>query len=174
MKYYIFFNFLVFAFLLTSCNGQNHNKSYYVGKIQKKVSKELRKEYGLESCCFGSKMLEEIEMISISFILYRSISKGEARNILVNSVEKVIEYVNSNEEIQPYLANIPFGPQNVVIIITIYDENGKRLYHPSLSNASSSIGRIFYRTNDPESNFGYKDVTTETFDQAKKLIIEGK
>ena len=156
MKYYTILYFLAFVFMTASCNSQNPSKSYYVGKIQKKVSKELRKEYGLQSCCFGSKMLDKIEMISISFVSYGPLSKDNARKILVHAVDRVIDLVNCNEGIQPYLANKPFGPQNVVIIITILDEKGNRMYHPSLSTASSSIGTVFFKTNDPDKQFGKK------------------
>ncbi len=165
--------FLLIIILFTfnsSCSSYTSDKVFYAGKIRKQVATKLAKKFSMKPNCFGGSMIDKITMLNIGFEIYRPLTQDEARQIIVESVNELVNAVNENEHIQQYLANVPFGPENVVIDIIIYDNDGNIFYHPNLSYVVSSIGTICYKYEDSEKRFKTKVEKTETFDHAKKIV----
>ncbi len=169
-KFFLLITMLLF--MTSSCSAYSSDKTYYAGKIRREVANKLAKKYSMQPNCFGGSMLDKITMLSIGFEIYRPLSQEEARSIIVDSVEEFTRAVNNDPNIQEFLEKKPFGPENIVIDIIIFDEDGTKLYHPNLSLVVSSIGTVMYKTNDPKKEFGRKLIITETFDEAKQLIEE--
>lgn len=81
----------------------------------------------------------------------------------------MVDLINNNEEIRPFLYVFPCTEKNVQVII--YNTNeGKGVFHPGMSTAQILKGVLTYMTVDAHKTLVYKNRYTETYEDAIKLI----
>jgi len=135
----------------------------------------LSPKYDMDPIGFG--MNGKFEHLSIEFQIFRPLKKDEARVMLMDCVEVFLNNINSNEAIRPHLKDYPFTYKNVGIVFYIRDKNHEKFFHPNISVARYSTGRVFFRTNDLEKKYQYKETYEETHEEALELVkkqrIEG-
>jgi len=140
-----------------------------------KIAKRLGKKYNIHPAGAGVSSPDGIvEHFGISFQLNRSLTKEEAREILVSCVGELLILINEDKKIRPYLRNFPFKIKNVSIYIFMTNRDGSDIYDPAIRIASSSHGKLSYDTKDKNQPYGYKSTTTESYEEALKAISEGE
>lgn len=141
-------------------------------RVLKSCAKTLSQRYGLKQCGEGASMMREIESFFLAFYIYRSLTKEEARAILMDCAQEVITTVNNDPEIQKYLLPGGFKKNSVQIQIYIKPDH-KKNYYPGLCVCAYNFGRFAYHTNDPDS-IKYKTSERETYMEALALLSEKK
>jgi len=134
------------------------------------TSELLKKKYGINPCGIG--MSGKFEHLSIDFKVYRSLSKEQARMILVDCVGIFLSQINHCAQIRPHLKPYPFTNKNVGITLFISEPGDKSIYHPAISVASWSSEGVHFRTLDPDKFFGYKEKQNETHAEALALAAQ--
>lgn len=168
--------FLLFA-LICGCQKSYLNdfnkpspKLKSANAVQKKVAVQLKKEEDLYPCGTGAQMLNQIEMLALSFDYYQKIDIQEGRKLLLRCVDTFLESVNIDEPIRPYLADYPFAPENLQIRIFVHDQNYKNFGPGSLSVISIVDGVLEYDIRDPETD-RLKTIYSETYEEAVQKIV---
>lgn len=105
---------------------------------------EIFKEFGLKTWAIGGKMINGIEELAGSFILFKPASQEEARQLLVAITEKLLSMVNSNDVLIPYLKQYPFSPNLVRINIDFRTERHHNYYDDSMDSIKLENGAINY------------------------------
>lgn len=139
-------------------------------KVRKNAADKLEKKYDLKLSGFGEGLMGNINLMYLSFQVNHSISKNDARNLIVNAVQDLLADINENEEIRQYLAVYPFDTNHVEIDIFIGTPENGNLYHPYLGVVSACRSNIEYSTDDPDKKHHYKAEETESFEDAVKII----
>ena len=80
----------------------------YVHEIINSFSKDMQKEYGLICVGSGGRMPHDVEEIDIMFYCYQYATIAEARQLFVTVTEKLVDKINQNEKIRPFLREYPF------------------------------------------------------------------
>lgn len=139
-------------------------------KIMDSAVNEVEKKYGLYGIGFGMRGKNKFEGISLEFQMDRQVTKDEARAILLDCANIFSEKINKNELIKPHLMEYPIDNKNVGITFYIEDENQTKVFHPNICVACWSRKGVYFRTNDPDVEYGYKETAEETHEEALELV----
>lgn len=142
-----------------------------VNTILKQTACSIVKKYKVSPVGSGAAMPNcVVEKLTLEFSSYKSpLTKDQLRELLIEFGEELLNNINSNKDLQPYLVSKPFTIKNVSICIYNYNQ-GRDLFDPDITVASLSKGVIYYKTNDPKDIFKYKNEYEETYEEAKKLL----
>jgi hypothetical protein len=137
--------------------------------ITAKTAQKIRKEKGLIPIGTGGGMMEDIEMMAISFNYYKEVDFDTARRFVVYCVEEYLTAINSSEKVRPYLHNYPFTAKNVEIRIFFYKPDRRDPPLGSITVASSIAGNVRYKANNP-NGYTLDTLREETYEEALKIV----
>lgn len=155
---------------ITSKRPQSSEKQQAANRIRNEVALKIRNKFGLFPIGSGGQTMHKIEMLMLAFECRRSLTEGEAREILVKSVEEFVSALNNDEQVRPYLAEFPSTEKNIEIVIYIQDVRGGQVSTTQeFDIASCEQGYIKFMASNSEK---YKLITLrqESFEEAKQLI----
>lgn len=145
-----------------------------VREVSNKYEKQFRglKFAGISESAPGGKYRN----IGISFDYYGKISKDKARKILVESSTELLEKINANVELRPYLKNYPFTRDDVTISIFVNKPDGKRIYYPEFSVFSFEKEKLRYKYNYKENSSipTYDLIEEESYEEARQILEQQK
>jgi hypothetical protein len=145
-----------------------------VGQILSQTAKSVDKKYKISACGTGISMPGGIvKEMGLAFDADQKFSKDQLRILLLQISEELLQNINSNVEIQPFLVKKPFTIENVEIIIYNKD-NGRFIYDPEIAVAAIDSGQVVYHTNDPENKFDYKNSYDESYQEALEIVQKGE
>lgn len=167
MKILAYIIFLIIVFPIFS-HAEGSDYVTYAHNITGKVSKKLEKKHKMSLFGTGGGMMHCVEMMSMSFEIYRSLNLDEARRLIIDCVKEYAQAINNDEKIRPYLKTYPF--KNVHIVVYIENSDGSNIYHPDICIVSYENKKVVYRTKDKNKKYGYKSEWSETFEEALQII----
>ena len=130
-----FISFLFCVFLFFSCDRRGRSVSDFPPyKLIIDFSENLKKETGLVLCCYGINVGHKphnvrygVANFDLSYNLFKDrkdmVTLEAARQVLVFSVEKFLNEINSNENIRSELDVFPFVSDSVNLCVYFMDEN---------------------------------------------------
>jgi hypothetical protein len=140
-------------------------------EIRGKVGKKLSKKHQMDLIGIGGGMIKTVNLICLSFQIDHPLERGEARYLVVDCVEELLNAINNNEEVRPYLKNYPFTTKNVQIAIFSINPDRSDVYDPYITVASiNESDKIYYRTSDSITN-RYKHEYTEPYEEARAKVL---
>ncbi len=141
MKIIIILLFIMSIFAITSC-AKAPPKEALVRQITKVYEQKESKKYELLLVGSGSAIPDQIHKFILCFYLYKKIDHIEARKIVIDLVEDLIQMVNENQKIQEYLINKPFNVKNYELDILLVDSDNEIIKEPYLGQISVKDGNI--------------------------------
>lgn len=144
-----------------------------VDTILNQTSMTLQDRHGIRPSGKGAAMPEGvISELVLAFDTKDTLTKTALRKLLLECAQELVNAVNSNPNIQPFLEESPFTVKNVQIIIYNHDKDGRELYDPEISTAQISEGILTYRTTDPVDDFKFKHNFEESYEEALRALSE--
>jgi hypothetical protein len=174
--------YFVFMILLTAFSGltaKEPDYCRYADEVTARYTREMKEKYGLILEGSGGEFLYDIQSVSLSFRLYEKYSVDQIRVIIVNAEKRLMEMLNDDKKIRPYLRNFPVTPVNATISLSCHDllDDDRGLVDaPYIAFTLCVNGKVFYRVNlrDPSGwkiNYpNYKLVHQETFEEACRIV----
>ncbi|CCB87955.1 hypothetical protein [Simkania negevensis] len=159
---------LIIAFL--GCSSFGHRFVDYeriADRITAKTAKKLEKQKNLRLIGTGGGMMNDIQMMEMSFQYFQEVDLQKARELVVYAVKEYLTDINSNEKVRPYLHEYPFTAKNVEIRIWIYNPDRSRLPSDKIYYISSIDGVLSYYIRGPEE-YSRLAVCEETYEEALK------
>ena len=142
-----------------------------VNRLLGKIASYLQKKYNMCPIATNVAMPRGVvKLLGLDFQIKGPLSKEELRKILINSVQDFLLFVNNNEDIQPYLENIPFEIKNINIIIFIVDSKGYGIENPHISNVDIRDDILEYQYIERTDIPRIKRREKESIDEALKLL----
>ena len=136
-----------------------------------KTARAIKKKHRINPCGQGASMPGgPIQKLALCFDTKDQFTKEELRKLLVKIAQYLLNEINENSDIQPFLKYRPFTIENVQIIIYNHDKNGRSLHDPEISTAQISQGHLIYRTIDPDDSFKFKNEFEESYEDALKAL----
>lgn len=171
--------FVVFFVILCGCQvsdpmhteDQVPKRVKLAQEIRSQVACKLMREKGLIPCGFGGGAVDQVHMIALSFNYRKPLTIEEGRDLILTAVHELIDAINADERIRPYLASYPFGLERVEISIFVQDVKGASLPLSAADIFSCRNGVCRYQT----FHFEQKEVKTvlkETFAEAEQRAQE--
>jgi hypothetical protein len=142
-----------------------------VNETLDKTARVIHQKYHLHPAGEGVAMHGgPIRELFLSFTTKGRYTQEELRRLVINCADELVNQVNINENIQPFLFERPFTIKNTQIVIFNYDKNGSLIYDPEIANVEIVDGMLTYLTEDPEDRFKYKTRITETYEEALEAL----
>jgi hypothetical protein len=145
-----------------------HPYSKYSYKYFKRFFKETEKKYGLR--CEGSGMYLEDKLgnISLSFACNRRYNKDQARALLFECTNYLLETINHEPGLKDYLTPYPLTYKDIHIMIGFQEP---LIFVPRefVALIFNKEDRIFYCSNDPVTN-QFCDRSNELFEEGLKIF----
>jgi hypothetical protein len=148
----LLFNVRVILFmfsLLFACSAFGYQSPRYVKlahEITAQTAKELKAEKNLYLVGTGGQMMDDIQMMAMSFYYYHEVDLKTGRELIVYAINKYLLAINTNKEIRPSLHEYPFTAKNVEIRIFIYNPDRSELSPEKIYYITSYNGMIKYYT----------------------------
>ena len=159
---------IVFFFIiLSSCFG--YQSPYYIklaDKITAKTAKKLEEQKHLYLIGTGGQMMDDIQMMAMSFAYYQEVSIETARELIVYAISNYLSAINTNAEIKPYLHEYPFTAKNVEISIFIYNPDRSKLPQEKIYCIECMKGKIGYYTRANP----HQAICEENYEKALQVI----
>jgi len=111
-----------------------------------------------------------VNLLGLHFQTQRTLTKEEARKILVDSAQYLLNSINNNQEIRPYLKVYPFTLDNVDITIFINNSAGYPVEDSGIGIASIRDGKLEYNILSTVDNIPvFKNTSIESYEDALKI-----
>ncbi len=173
MSYYIFNTalFILFSHFFTSCLLSTiSDKERSVDSVLNKTSTRLEKKYGMKTVGTGGAMMYEVKSISLRLSVYTPLSIDEGRFLIVKSAEQLLEDINNDQILKPYLIHHPFDINDIDIAIFYSGSENIDQDITKLDYVSTYCGLVNYTKLDP-NKLGKELVDkTETFEEALSIL----
>jgi hypothetical protein len=132
--------------LLFGCSSFSQFSDYekIADEITERTAKELKAEKNLYLVGTGGQMMDDIQMMAMSFYYYQEVDLKAARELIVYVINKYLLAINSNKEIRPSLHEYPFTAKNVEISIFIYKPDRYELPPEKIYCIECMNGRLEY------------------------------
>jgi hypothetical protein len=165
---------MVFTCVFSSCTTVEQQPLDYeqiADQITAKTGKQLKKEKGLILVGTGGRMMNDIQMMAMSFFLYHEVSLEEARELVVYAAEKYLNNINANKKITPFLHDTPFTKKNIEINLFIYKPDRSSLDSDKIYYISMLKGGLSYYAKAPDRT---KALIKETYEEALEIVNNEK
>lgn len=160
--------------LISTLNGGNmpiYSKQEKIADdIVAQVARSLSARFNLHPVGFGGSVHDAVEKVSLSFNCNRQMSQDEYRKLVVKSANYLLEKINNNNQLEPYLRNYPFDSNNIELSIFIFAEDGSRVQLGEISCVTVINGKVAYSIRETE--FTTIWILEESFEDAKRIVAE--
>jgi hypothetical protein len=134
----------------------------------------MKKKYNLSLRGAGAAWPEKIQSISLSYHGQKKTEIEEARRMLVEAIESLLELVNANEKIRPELICHPFVLLNADVSVSFGDRRSDFLYpSENVAHVFTVKGILYYSTYNPEEGL-LEDLYEEPYEEALKIVRSQK
>ena len=178
MRYILFFLgvFTVSAVIYCDVNKEESisvvDKKTVAHSILGNVEEALSKRYHFHPCGVSESTHKDDNLykeMGLWFQLQGPVSKEE-RRILVDSVQEFLHQINTHPDFRQFMYAYPFTPENVDITFFVSDKDRRGVFYPDIAVFSGSRGKINYKTNSPDSKYGYYTDDEETWEEALQEV----
>jgi len=169
MKFYLFAFLLVGVFFQACSTKSKEEIAAY--ELMNSFIKVEKKENNLCLMGIGTSMPDTIHKFNLTFVTYQNLNVNQARILFINSTQKLLDRVNVNRQIRPYLNNYPFNAKNLDFTIMFEDIRGNFVNPPHIAFVSLTDGKIRYNINDPITD-EFNKIHSETYEEALRIVRE--
>lgn len=158
---------------------RHHQAKPYESSVDQMLDdfeKEVKKKWGLYAVAEGGKMADGIDEIAINFRTPHRATIEKARKLEIELTERLLELINSNEKIRPYLKEYPFTPNRTKISITFRKFDDTYYMDGSVAVVHQAGNKVFYLTKLPPVDNRYTirpvPLSEETYEEAKQKLTK--
>lgn len=130
---------VILIIILTSCS----QPPIHVRKAHKVMNSytKIMKNEGFYHELSGGAMRGDIKEISLGYNICKNLNLEQARLFFLNYSELLLNQINSNGDIRPFLNQYPFTAKNIFLSLSFHEPSGEFAYEPN-------IAYIFINTNN--------------------------
>lgn len=166
MKYIIFLLFLIGVLLSCSMKQQPD----LIGPIFSSYKKQIEKSRGYIVFGTGASMPDcEVKYLFMAFRGKEKVDLSEARRRYIELVEGLVDTINADLTIRPYLETYPATWRNTQVQL---DFMRKEINKENISFISHVNERIYYRIEDRKNHF--VSVYDESYEEALEIVKNEK
>lgn len=134
-------------------------------------SKEVKESHNLVLADYGGLLMTNIKTLDVIFFSTQHLDIEQARKILVDTVEYLLNKINTNEILTHYLYEIPFTYKLLSFSIIFIDQNNNNSYilPPHLSEVMLTNGLVFYDIYEADKD-AEELIYSESYLKAKGIV----
>lgn len=166
----------IIPYMCTAMNNHYMPPPYIAiaDEITNDVAKTLCQKYSMRVVGIKGGMAGAVNVVGLHFQIQGPLTQERLREILIDSEEKFLTAINTNEEIRPYLKQFPFTTNELEIVIFVVDSQGREIFHPSINVVSVYSGKVVYHTLDQDDPYQYKTEIIEKYEDDLAIVKAGQ
>jgi hypothetical protein len=158
-----------------SSNSKEEKENVIINQITKEVAEQIKQKYDMHLVGTGSGENKGINMLGISFAIYRPLKRDEIRPLIIAASQLFLEKINSAEGLRPFLKKYPFTIENIKIFYTAYSsKNVEPVFDPYIAGGFLDKTHITYLTHGPKDRYQYNSEYTEKYEEAFEIVDKQK
>jgi hypothetical protein len=127
---------------------------------------QVRKSDNLEVMGTGGRLMNDVQGITLVYTVNRIAKLQDARNLYVKTTSSLIDLINNDEKIRPYMHEYPFNIDNVEVGI-VFTGNGDIPAENYVSMVTVNHHTVFYFYWNGNS---HKPLYNEPWEEAVRLV----
>ncbi|PCI92162.1 hypothetical protein COB11_07885 [Candidatus Aerophobetes bacterium] len=131
--------------------------------------KDMCKSHNLDPFGGGGGFLGGVNLIIISFASDDQVGITQARNLLIECSEDLLQRMNSDEQIKPYLEHYPFSEKGIELSINYFDATSDWVPPEFIASASVRKGKVRYSIFNHKTR-KFKTVHKESYREAQNIV----
>lgn len=166
----IFSSLLIFAIFSFSC--QQRSPQVFEGeKFISRFSKVANDELSLKLYGQGGAFVDGVNLFHFHFISNEAVDVNQTRRFYLKTMDRLLEMINSNETLRPYLTHYPLTPRDIDLSISfcVNGISSQKPPHPYIAYVSSSNNLIHYSFLGRDRD-GYVDPPSESIQRARGIV----
>lgn len=163
---------LLILFFCTGCSCPVHVAAAH--RVMNSFTKKMERE-GFHLCSSGGAMMDDIKQITLDYEICQNVNVDEARIIFIKYAESLLEQVNSDIKIRPYLHNYPFTSENILFGISFCKPDGNFADPPYIADVllQNKNNRVFYSVHNKQTEL-LDDVYSESYEEALNIYMKNQ
>jgi hypothetical protein len=156
---------------LVSCSARDPEMETY-HRFLNTCSKQISKEYRLHCYGAGGSVPDKVCIVELFFESNQQMNIQQARRLIIPIAEKMIDDLNADEKLRPYLKDYPATYKNIGAVIAF------KVIHPDERDSEciksvfiGQINTILYVKKDAVTGYLY-DVHEEFLEEGKRILAE--
>lgn len=133
----------------------------------------LKRTHHLNCDGSGGGFMDNINNIHLSFSGVKNLSIDEARILIIESSEELLNRINNDIKVRPYLSHYPFTEKGISLLISLDKKNGDRVDSDFIAFVFTSNGMVYYDVYDSQENL-LKKVYEEPYKKALQIVNQTK
>jgi len=160
--------FFLLTLLFISC-GSGKSYTFMADHIFKEFTKEMKQKNGFQICSSGGSMPGRVvKSVNMVFSSNYQLDICEARKLYVETLWRLLDKINNDKIIRPYLNQYPAKWENVHLGI-VFDYN-KKLIEKKVALMTNVNNVLYFFIYDPKTN-SLKDLHEESIDDALGIVF---
>jgi hypothetical protein len=162
----------VVILVLTSCVKHSSPPHSLAGdKLIFSFEKVALEEYRLRIWGEGGGFMDAVNSFSFHFVSNEMMDVDQARRFYLSVLDRLLEMINTDEELRPYLKHYPFTRNDIKLDISFFVNwiIGNRPPQPYITYISKSDRFIYFRTRGNDSN-SLEGLPPEPFERARSIV----
>ena len=146
-----------------------------LNKIGYNLAKKMREELHLMHNGLRDRKHEKFEELGMQFTAYHRANIEEARAMHLYILNHLIDAINNEEKIRPFLEQYPVDDNNITVSISFDGNYGRQcsgvgsIFNVGLTSVEENKNKIFYSYTDPFTG-NIIDLFDETYDEALERV----
>lgn len=138
-------------------------------QIIDKFAQKVAKEFNITFLSYSTRLSEDLDKLYFDFTAHRKTTTIEqARELEVGVTEKLLEIINTDEKIRPFIKKHPITANRVEVIISFENKKNPQT-DKNIEFAFHVRDKIFYAKPEGETK-RLTDLTEETYEEALKIV----
>lgn len=162
---------LIVIFALLSCT-KNSSQAVETKRLIESFSKQVKINNRMILEGFGGELSYDGNNLSLSYSCAKALELNEARKLLVENVELLLEQINSNQLMIKQFNMITFDYSMIEMIIS-FNKNNIAFKPPNIALVYVSDGKVFYSVYNTFTK-SLKNIHSETYLKAKGIVEHQK
>lgn len=100
----------------------------------------------------------------------KPLNQSEARALIVEVTQEILNNMNRNEKLRDALSPYPFTPKNLYIVIFNYMSKTDMFIYPDIAIVKESRGTVLYATIQDQKYNDYKTTYEEPYEEAVAIL----
>jgi hypothetical protein len=140
-----------------------------VRKIEGQYIKDMVRKHNAILFGTGGGMMNDIDHIYVGFQMTKELTIDEARELLVESIDDLLQRINSAEELRPYLNHYPYSARGVSVQLMFVSKPHVPALSPYVAGALACNGMMIFMNYDSEID-DFVEVHRESYEEAVEIV----
>lgn len=157
----------LFSLFTVACQAKNSYSDIALG-IVKSYSKEISQQECVAIIGTGGSMTKDVKTLYLHVWSENELEVSEARRMYLRILQGLVDKVNANEEVRPYLHDYPFTWKNIDLDLGFHNDNGW-VGNEKVALVTICKGEIFYKIYDQDDD-GFRLIYREPYEEALRIV----